>query len=90
MTGLLENVVRPFPRVLAKETAQLSGAIVSSGTNHGSRTSDGQISCIVAASRRTLTRDEGRLNVWSNVSKTEIGTPRGLNISILDAVHGII
>lgn len=51
MTGLLENVVRPFPRVLAKETAQLSGAIVSSGTNHGSRTSDGQISCIVATSR---------------------------------------
>lgn len=51
MTGLLENVVRPFPRVLAKETAQLSAAIVSSGTNHGSRTSDGQISCIVAASR---------------------------------------
>ena len=90
MTGLLENVVRPFPRVLAKETAQLSGAIVSSGTNHGSRTSDGQISCIVATSRWTLTRDEGRLNVWSNVSKTEIENPRGPDISIFDAVHSII
>lgn len=34
-TPLLENVFRLFPRVLAKETAQLSRAIVSSGTDHG-------------------------------------------------------
>ena len=47
-------MARPFPRVLAKETAQLSDAIVSSGTDHGNRAGDGQISCIVDVRRSEL------------------------------------
>ena len=50
-TPLLENVFRLFPRVSAKETAQLSRAIISSGTDRGNRASVQRISCVAATPR---------------------------------------
>lgn len=50
-TPMLENVFRLFPRVSAKETAQLSRAIVSSGTDRGNRASVQRISCVAATPR---------------------------------------